>query len=54
MRRVVVRARSVSGLLQRVLVLALGELAADADRRRVLQEDLDAGDRGQLRPQLLR
>ena len=39
--------------LQRVLILRLGEIAADADDRRVLHEDVDARNLRQLRPQLL-
>src|SRR5262249_29797716 len=39
--------------LQRELVLALGERAANADGRQVLQVDIDAGNLHQLRPEFL-
>ena len=42
------------GALQRVLVFGLGAQAADVDRGRVAQEHVDAGNAGQLRPQLVR
>src|SRR5437660_7198705 len=44
--------RSRIGALQGELVEALGELAPDADGRRILDEGPDAGDAGQLAPQL--
>jgi len=36
------------GVLQRVLVLGLGQVAADADDRDVLQIDLEAGNAGEF------
>ena len=39
--------------LQGVLILRFGEIAADADDRRILQIEIDARDLRQLGPQLL-
>ena len=39
--------------MQGELIETLGELSADADRRKILHVGFDAGDRSQLGPQLL-
>ena len=38
----------MSGLCKRELILALGELAADLNRRRILHVDVDARDRARI------